>query len=322
MRKKSAWIILAAMLLVTLPARLSQILFFMDRETGFYSDQGVLTAVVSVGLAVGALAVAILCYTDRSKPKCYSVIRSISTAVFGILAGLGLVVESVFGLMDGNSGQIHTMYMILSLVGILTGIVFMLTAYDFSVGENRFAKYPALALVPPIWGCAALVALFITYVAVANVAENIYNTFTVIFLLLFLFAQAKLLAGVESQNSSRLVYVFGLPAILFSLVTGISGVVSYFIGARQIGYFPVGLHFVNVLLTLYIFVFLLAVRKLPDEELPADEEQEIQNTETGSEPPEMRLEEASESEKCRELLAREYKSAEQFLERTPSPYQK
>lgn len=322
MRKKSAWIILAVMLLVTLPARLSQILLYMDRETGFYNDGGVLTIVVSAGLAIGALATAILYYIDQSKPKSYQAIRSIPTAVLGILAGLGLVIESVFGLMDGSSGQIHTMYMIFSLVGILTGIVFMLTAYDFAVGENRFAKYPILALVSPIWGCVALVVLFITYVAVANVAENIYNTFTVIFLLLFLFAQAKLLAGVENQKSSRFIYAFGLPAILFSLVTGISGAVSYFIGARQIGYFPVGLHFVNILLALYIFAFLLAVRKLSDEEPATGEEQEIRNAETGAEPPVTGLEEPSEQEKCCEFLAKEYKSMEQFFERTPSPYQK
>lgn len=319
MSKKSAWIILAAMLVVTLPARLSQILFYMDRKTGFYSDGGVLTAVVSAGLAVGAIAVAVLCYTDRGRPKSYQPIRSIPAAVLGILAGLGLVIESVFGLMDGSSGQIHFMYMILSVFGILTGIVFMLTAYDFSVGENRFGKYPILALVPPVWGCVSLVALFITYVAVANVSENIYNTFTVIFILLFLFAQAKLLAGVENQRSSRLIYVFGMPAILLSLVTGISGAVSYFIGANPVGYFPVGLHFVNVLLALYIFAFLLAVRKLPDEE-PAGEEQEIRSSEVTSEPSEVRPPELIEPEKCLELLAREYKSAEQFSEQTPSPF--
>ncbi len=320
MSKKSAWIILAVTLLVTLPARLSQILLFMDRKTGFYSDGGVLTAVVSVGLAAGALAVAVLCYTDRGKPKDYRPIRSIPAAVLGILAGLGLVIESAAGLMNGSSGQIHFMYMILSLVGILTGIVFMLTAYDFSVGENRFEKYPVLALVPPVWGCVGLVALFITYVAVANVSENIYNTFTVIFLLLFLFAQAKLLAGVESQRSSRLIYAFGMPAILLSLVTGISGAVSYFIGVSPVGYFPVGLHFVNVLLALYIFAFLLAVRKLPDGEAAAGEEPEIRNAETGPEPSEPQPPEQSEPEKCWELLAKEYKSAERFSELTPSPF--
>jgi hypothetical protein len=252
--------------------------------------------------------------TDKDMPTAYQPIRSLSAAVIGVLAGLGFILEGLLSMAGGSDGQNRVMFLILSLVGMAAGLVIILTAYDFSTGGNHFVKYPLLALVPPIWGCTALVALFISYVAVANVTENIFNTFTVIFLLLFLFAQAKMIAGVEEQKSSRMVFVFGLPAILLSLVTGIPGMTAALAGLRQVGFFPVGLHFVNVLMALYVFAFLIAFRRLPRDGKTAD----------ADDPSKPQVKDADQPDSKPELLAGfladAYKSKETFSERAPSPF--
>ena len=61
--------------------------------------------------------------------------------------------------------------------------------------------HPLIALLPAVWGCICLVLLFISYTAVVNVSENVYDMFSVVLLLLFLFAQAKLFAGVDSVKT-------------------------------------------------------------------------------------------------------------------------
>ncbi len=317
MNRKSAWIVLAISVLAALPVRLYQIFFLADKNTGFYTDGGTTTGIISICLAVGALLIIVLCALDRKAPQQYRAARSIPTAVLSVLAGLGLVAESLISLATEH-GQNYFMYMILSLFGILTGAVLIFTAYDFAVGQNDFARFPLLALVPTLWGCVCLVALFITCVPVVNVSENIYDAFTVIFILLFLFTQAKMFAGVEDVKSSRMIYVFGIPAILFGLVTGISGTAMLLSGVSQAGTFPAGLHLVNFLLALYFGSFLFALRRQPEVLQPDLSEQNeplsFPEQEPG-EPPTM-----MEWKNCGEFLAKQYRSEEIFTERLPSPY--
>ncbi len=317
MNRKSAWIVFAVALLIALPTRLYQIFFLADQNTGFYTDGGNTTGIISGCLAAGILLMAAMCFLDRRTLKVYRPIRSISAAVLGIMAGLGLVVESLFNLAAAGE-QNHFMYMILSLFGILAGAVLILTAYDFATEQNHFARYPLLALIPPLWGCVCLIALFITYVAVVNVSENIYDSFTVIFLLLFLFTQAKMLAGVNDEKSSRLIYVFGLPAILLSFFTGISGAVTLFSGVGQVASFPAGMHLVNILMALYVFAFLLSLRRLPDVEQP-DLPEAVQPQDTPAEEP-VQPPTLIEWKNCWEFLNKAYQSEEKFIERSASPF--
>ncbi len=311
MKKKSSWIVLAATLLITVPARLYQMFFLMDKETGFYTDGGLTTGIVSFVLLVGTVVLIVLGRTDGEAPEAYRPIRSRFAAVSGVLAGLGLLLEGLVSMVSGGKEN-FVMFLILSLVGMVTGVVLIFTAYDFSTGSNRFTKYPLLALAPPIWGCTALVTLFISYVAVANVTENIFNTFTVAFLLLFLFSQAKMIAGVEEKKSGRMVSIFGLPAILFCLVTGIPGTAGALAGLREVGFFPVGLHFVDVLMAFYLTAFLTELRRRPGGETAEDDRKEAHSA--GTNPS------GAKPELLAGFLSDAYQSTETFAERAPSPF--
>ncbi len=311
MKKKSVWIVLAAALLIAVPARLYQMFFLMDKETGFYTDSGLTTGIVSVVLLVGTVLLIVLGRMDKDAPETYQPIRSRSTAVIGVLTGLGLILEGLVSAVSGGEEN-SVMLLILSLAGMVTGVVLILTAYDFSTGSNRFTKYPLLALVPPIWGCTALVTLFISYVAVANVTENIFNTFTVAFLLLFLFAQAKMIAGVEEKKSGQMVSIFGLPAILFCLVTGIPGTTGALAGLREVGFFPVGLHFVDVLMAFYLIAFLTSFRHRPADQTAQEDRKEVHHANANPS--------GTKPELLAGFLSDAYQSTETFAERAPSPF--
>ena len=318
MNRKSAWIVLAVAVLISLPTRLYQIFFLADRNTGFYTDGGTTTGIISICFTVGVVLIVIMCIMDKQDSKVYHPIRNIPAAVLTVLAGLGLVIESLVSLGTSSLEPNYFMYMILSLFGILAGAVLILTAYDFAVGQNHFSRFPLLALMPTLWGCVCLVALFITCVPVVNVSENIYDAFTVIFLLLFLFSQAKMLSGVENVKSGRLVYIFGIPAIFLTLVTGVSGSAMLFAGVEQAGTFPSGLHLVNFLMALYIFSFLLALHRLPDaQQLDSKEPVEVKAVpeEKPGQSPSL-----IDWENCWEFLTKEYKSEEKFVERASGPF--
>jgi hypothetical protein len=318
MNRRNAYIAALVALIACLPIRLYQIFSLSDRGTGFYTDGGVTTGILSVVLAAGVLVAMFLCYRDSGAPRTYSPIHSIPTAVLGILTGLGMITEA-FVSFAADAGQDHIMYMILAVFGILAGAVLILTAYDFATQQNHLERHPLLALVPPLWGCVCLVTLFITYVSVVNIADNIYNTFTVIFLLLFLFTQSKILSGVEREKSGRLIYVFGVPAALLGLVSGISDGAAFLSGTGPEGAFPTGLHLVVFLLAVYILTFLSAFHRMPVSEAAEPQaavEESVQSEQAGSEPPVM----MSEWKSCAEFLAEEYHSGIIFQEKSPSPF--
>ncbi len=327
MNIKNAWIVFAVALLITLPTRIYQILFLMDQDTGFYIDGMKTTAFVSAGLAAGVLLLVLMCFLDKGKKPKYSPIRSLPAAVFGTLAGLGILLQYAVGIFTSAESENPVPSVLLALIGICAGGVIILTSYQFATGGNTFEHHPLLALLPSVWGCASLVSLFINYVAVVNVSENIYDTFAVIFLLLFLFAQAKMFARIEDEKSGKMVYIFGLPAALLLLATGIPGTLMVLFNLHSAGTFPVGLYPVNVLLALYVVLFLIQYAKIgedkprPDDELSAEEPRvsaAVSETadNAGDDPADSVLKEES----CLEFLAKAYHSQEQFCERMKSPF--
>lgn len=319
MKIKNAWIVFAVTLLITLPLRLYQLYFLSEKDTGFYTDGIRTTVIISSVLAVGAALMIMMSAMDRRGRAAYSPVRSIPAAVFGILTGLGVILECVASLFGIESLQSQITYAVLTILGIFAGIVLILSGSNFAAGKNTFEQQPLLALVPSIWGCACLVALFISFVAVVNVAENIYDTFTVIFILLFLFHQAKLLARIDDEKSGKMIYMFGLPAALMALLTGISGFAQQFMGVTRSGLFPAGFYPVNILFALYILFFLAAdsksfavrvsvdIHEFVKEDKPAEKGEEEQNA-------------VPCQESCLAYLTKAYDSDIRFFDHTISPF--
>lgn len=323
MKIKSAWIVLAITLLIVLPTRIYQVLFLVEPGTGFYTDGNTTTLIISACLIAGILLMAAFAFADKEK-RSYRPIHSLPTAVIGALTGLGLIFQNLISLLGTQEQENRLSVILVGVFGILAGAVFILTAYNFAMGQNTFEKHPLLSLIPSLWGCVSLVTRFITYISVVNVSENIYDTFTVIFSLLFLFAQAKMLAGIETEKSVKQIYTFGIPAILMTLVTGVPSAVVLFSGEAHTGSFPAGLQLVNILMALYILAFLSAVWRLPAAEQAQQEENQSGNSPDGTYISEkIALFEDSDSgeRQCIEFLRGAYSSEEKFAQREKSPFQ-
>lgn len=265
---KRAWIAFGATLILVLPMRMIAVLRYLNPQTGFYSDGGRLVGAASILLVAGIALMVVLSTKGGIERNGTEPLKNVSAAAFGALAGIFVLVQSVVGLSEGFFGDAAFFYRIFSAVGIFAGAVILVTAYDLATGFRTVGGHPLVALVPPLWECLLIVVLFITYSAVVNLVEDVYHTFTVVFLLLFLFAQAKLLTGIESAKSGKTVYAAGLPAALLALATGLPSCVQYFSTGETAGAVPVGLHLANILLAVYILAFLFALQREP---LPAAE---------------------------------------------------
>ncbi|XOQ45002.1 MAG: YndJ-like protein [Clostridium sp.] len=265
---KRAWIAFWATVILVLPIRIFAMLQYLDPETGFYSDGGRMVGMASILLFAGIILTAYFAARNQENEGFGTQpLKSIPTAALGALAGTFVVVQSIVGLGTELLGGVLIFYRIFSVTGIMAGVVLIMMAYDFAVGSRIVGNRPFLALLPSVWGCFFLVVMFITYSAIVNLPENVYHTFTVIFLLLFLFTQAKLLTGIESTKSGKMIYMVGFPAALLALVTGVPSCIQFFSIGKTAGIVSIGMHMANIVLAFYILAFLFAIQKI----CPAEE---------------------------------------------------
>ena len=275
MSMKHAWMAFLVALVVALPVRLYQLFALMEEDTGFLTGGALTTTILTAVLLIALVAVVVICMKGKGMPKEYISLRSLPTAVLSALTGALLLFDSI-GNIFSYSAQISeasargegmtpasVIGLAMSILGIAAALAIFLAAYGFATKTNPLGMHPLVALLPSVWGCVCLVLLFISYTAVVNVSENVYDMFSVVLLLLFLFAQAKLFAGVDTEKSGRMVYAVGLPAAVLALLTSVPTLLMAAAGRTVPGLFPAGLHLVNLCMAFYILSFLFVMRKRP-----------------------------------------------------------
>lgn len=252
---KRAWAVLLVTLVVVLPARLYAAFNLVDAKTGFYTDGGRFVEAVAAVTAVGVIVVMVFGRKNAMQGQ-RTPLRSASVAVFAALSGVFIVGESLATLV--SPGGLTVMNGIITALGVCAAASFLAAAYDFAAGETILRQHPLVALLAPVWGCLCLISLFISYGGTMNRFENVYHTFTVAFLLLFLFSQAKLLSGVDEENGGKMIFAYGFAAVIVALTDAVPNLGLLFAGRDTLGFFPTGLFLTNALLVVYILVYLAA----------------------------------------------------------------
>ena len=309
---KRIWRIFWITLVIALPVRLYQTLFLLEADTGFYTDGYLTTAIVFIALMAGC----VLLYADTARspaPVPELPLQSLPTAAAAMFTGFLFCGQSLFSLLGVPSVENTVMNGILAAAGILAGIILLLQAYGHAVGKNFWRNHPIPALLPPLWGCVCLVALFITYSGSVNIAENVYDTFSVVFLLLFFFAYAKLHAGIEPERSARDAVRFGLMAIQFAVGTGVPELVLRVMGVSPVTSYPFGMYLMNGVAALFAFFFLLTLHRAKPVLQPVQEDESEEEEENAS---------SDETQDFADRLNEAYGATETFLPREKSPFPK
>jgi hypothetical protein len=272
---KPAWIVFLTALILALAGRIYQLFFLYNIKEDTYKYGNLSSIIILSLLALSILLILILCFTKKNAPKEYKPIKNVPTAIICMLTGAAVILNSFVHMMDNkenvstslsivgtaaSSGQLYVMQVFLALFGILAGLVILITAYNFLQGVNMFHNFPLVALIPPLWGCISLAVLFVTDTASVDVAENAFDMFTVIFTLLFLFAQSRLFAGIDVEKNTKSVYMFGLPCILLSLVTSVAGAAFGLMHKGYANNMAMTSYLMNFCMAVYVLLFLISVQ--------------------------------------------------------------
>ena len=294
MNIKRAWLVFFGALFVSVPLRICQLIFFVDYETGFFTDDGVITTSLTIFLFLTSAVLIFMCLRDKNAPKRYPPIKNIPAGLTAGASGIVTLIHSVLAIASFakprdsveaaavSTGQQY-LTVILGLVGVIAGAIWIVTAVGYFTRKNFFREMPVFSLIPPVWMCLNLVALILNYTTYANFTENVYDMLTVMFMLIFVFTRAKLFAGVRLTSSGKRIYAFGLPAILFSCITAAPNVVLQIVGKSPISGLTATFSLVLTGLAVYGFVHLWMLQKIPDISLEPEPEPEQEETPEGQE---------------------------------------
>ena len=270
---KRAWIVLLATMVLVVPARCYAAFSLFDPQKGFYTDGGMFS-LVTVFLTVAGIAAAILLSRKAPAPPIPAEIRSAPSAALAALAGLFvggqaiLSVPKIIGSLSDVTGigetahVVQVLNLMVAVAGLFATVTLLMSAYDFGLGETLLRRKPLVALLTPLWSFLSLISLFMTYVATANRFDHVYHTCTTALILLFLFSQAKLFAGIDTERGAKQVLPYGFAAAVFAISDAVPNLALAFTRHTMLGSFPLGMHLVNLVLTLYILVYLSAAFRI------------------------------------------------------------
>lgn len=105
------------------------------------------------------------------------------------------------------------------VTGVLASIVFVLIGLCYIKEKNYFEKNKLLVLMPTLWVLAIILKLFFVYNSVQTSVIHVSNALAKIFLLFFMFSQARLFASLFNSATFKKLFYFGFSASLFMLIS-------------------------------------------------------------------------------------------------------
>lgn len=236
------FIILGAATLISVVLRVIQLFTIIDDEsTGFYDEINWSVYALYVVLAVSMLLLFILPKISgritASRPVimknrimgigafimaagiAYDVVIVLSTFIRGISAFSSELEIGFFQYIMANGFIALGFESICGLIACIYMIMFGLSYVD---GKTTFSEYKLIALMPLFWAMFKMVYRFMTKISFTQVSDLLFELFMLAFMMLFFMSFARISAGMATKGEMRRLVSYGLPAIMFALLIGIT----------------------------------------------------------------------------------------------------
>lgn len=197
--------------------RAIQVIFTLDRDTGFIKQQySQISLLITIIVCAAIVAVGVMAACAESIEKNKKTTRPLTAIACLLTAGMfvyeTVATVSILGFASWHGG-------LLVLLAILSAVTF--GAYGIScIYEFSFTKM--IFIIPVIYYVIKLINLFVSSSALALVTENIFLLFTNSALLWFVFEFASFENGFnESEKPSKRLFVSSIMAIMLCFVTAL-----------------------------------------------------------------------------------------------------
>lgn len=266
MARNRTWWLLAAAVVILIPGRMIQ-----ASASSQLDHEWQLFLILLLTLAAAVLF--LLCRLRRRPNEPYRAHPAPGAGIFSLLSGCSILAESVLllaqialGELDWNGGLIpvgnQVLFAALSgLSGIFGGITLMVWGGSLLRTGRLFLEHPIAALFPAVWGVLNLLCLFMSYTLRPGFGRNFLVLVPFSLAVLFLYAQAGYFSGVHGPLGRRKIFQYGMPFILFGLVSSVPDLLLLATGGEPQTGLPVSTLLVLLFLSLYALWMLLSMRR-------------------------------------------------------------
>lgn len=238
MLKKVAVILATVMTAAVLLLRVTLTPEMQDSDTGVFHLSYLVIALMTVSVIVFFVLTLL-----SSRKGVGGVARLLVTPVsmVCVAAGAVLVLTSAYDIFnwitlgqtpppnERVTGQADAIFLILTILFGILGGAFMVRAGFFWAARRQSVRRmnPLWALTPTLWIWMRLARYEMSYASAIDVSQSFYDFLMLIFTLLFLFAFARYVSGVDGGKRPRMVLPYALCTALFTLSGTLTRLVMY-----------------------------------------------------------------------------------------------
>ena len=250
MKSKLLWIFGIILLPLGVVGRTVQLLNMTEPTTGFFKKEFAGLG-IGMGVLLGLCFVALLVMTYMNKQSWRKPEgRSLPVAVAAFLLAAAQLYEAATVMLSDNRVVFATVLHMLLLFGSV--------AFFAMLGISRISDLPlprTLTVLPVLLWVYKLVAAFIDFTGIANIAENMVTTAMLCFSLLFMLEQGKFLSG-DRKKTGRWLLGGGLCTAVLCAVSTLPRYIVLVMGRTDLlhdGQLP---NPTDLVLAVYVLVFI------------------------------------------------------------------
>lgn len=148
---------------------------------------------------------------------------------------------------------------IVAILAVFSGLFFVAAGIRPFLKTKNYKIKGIFSLIPVMWAASQLFYSFMQYTSIKNVSQNLLDVLTMIFIMFFLLANARVLSGVKSRKGLRYILSVGYAAGIFAIVSTLPMFLSTLIlQSGELSSTMVS-HIVNLAIGIYIFFVTEAV---------------------------------------------------------------
>lgn len=235
--------------------RTTQLFSLIDHKTGFYKEgmEGLGTGLLALLIAIIAVSASLIFLFDTQKLSLKP-----SSVLFGssmLFAGLANIAEPF---TSGTSlSAVPPMLLALRFILILAaGASLCFFGISMLLGKEFKAKLTAVIVISWV---VRLMTTFICFSKMSNISENLYDVLMLIFTLVFLLFFGKIFCNISQNKNHKLVFAFGVAAVLFSAVSAIPYIIAGFTSETNLAHSPLDSPVTSIFMAFFISVYLVEI---------------------------------------------------------------
>lgn len=212
MKLKYTWIPFIFAFLFFVPLKLYVVITGTYPSLGSFS-YSYLEMMSNILTALFVLMIIIMCLVTKNAPSNMDFKKNIFAGVLSAISGIIIICSGIFAAINVYN-EFDAKTLALSILSIVSGIIFFLMAFTHFTSKNLFKKAPLLILFPVFWCGLRIFMLFIDYTSIVSTHINASYMLALMFLFVFLFMQSRAFVHVDFKSIVKKMIIFGMPSII------------------------------------------------------------------------------------------------------------